>query len=241
MNTSKRRRDARLVDRDYDILDHVARYHLTTRDVLHLLYFDDSELNAVTKVTSRLCEFGFLCSHRLYANKNYFVLGPAGARLLGISPKKSKPIGVQALPEKYAILQYCCLSPHDREKLQVRELAAYLGTLQGKGLKAANYYVDQDGTTARLAQMRVDLGGTAAHVVRKCRDDLERLVMLPAIDSLVRKNEFMLAILTTSAQKEKDIQDALLRHSWPIVFRVEAVADLGPLLANQYQRRGSDT
>ncbi len=111
----------RLVDRDYDILDHLRRYRLTTREVLHRLFFADCEPNAVTKVTSRLVDHGFLNRYELYTGRSYYVIGPESAKLLGISLKKCKPLGTQALPREYGILLFCCMTPTPRERLLVSD------------------------------------------------------------------------------------------------------------------------
>lgn len=39
----------RLLDRDYEILEHLMTYRVTTREVLHRQFFADSELNAVSE------------------------------------------------------------------------------------------------------------------------------------------------------------------------------------------------
>lgn len=63
--TRKRTRNPRLSDRDYELFEHIMRYHLTTREVLHRLFFSDSDENAVTKVTSRLVLHGYLSRYEL--------------------------------------------------------------------------------------------------------------------------------------------------------------------------------
>jgi hypothetical protein len=42
-------------ERDAAILEHLRRYHLTTPEILHRLFFPGVGLNAVRKVTGRLC------------------------------------------------------------------------------------------------------------------------------------------------------------------------------------------
>jgi hypothetical protein len=210
---------------------------MTTREVLHALFFKESELNAVTKVTSRLADYKFLNGYDFHSGKKYFVFGPAGAKLFGISPKKCGSIGPQALAQKYGALQFCCVGEVPREKLLVHELAAHLPSIKGKHLRASSFYIDTQGERPCLAQMRVDLGGPADHIVRKCRADLEQQIVLPQISELVKLDQFMMAIITTSKQKKDDIEDALLRHSWPVTFRVEAVPDLAALLASQQHQR----
>ncbi len=227
-----RRKQARLVDRDYDILEHVQRYRLTTRQVLHTLFFDDSEPNAVTKVTSRLVNGKFLNRYDLHSGKSYFVCGSAAAKIFGLSPKKCAPLGPQALFEQYAILQFCIFGKTRRERLLVREVADNLPSLQGKGLRAGSFYLDRQNDVTRLAAMRVDHGAPSAHIVRKCRAELERLIGLPTIADLVQRRQFMFAIITSTDQKVSDIQQSLRRHTWPIPFRVEAAPDLAALLVN---------
>ena len=46
--------------RDRAILDHILRYRLTTNAVLHRTLFPEQSMNAVTKVTARLCQRGLL-------------------------------------------------------------------------------------------------------------------------------------------------------------------------------------
>ena len=73
----------RLLDRDYEILEHLMTYRVTTRDVLHRQFFSDSEVNAVSKVTTRLLENEYLARHEFLANSVYFTLGLRGAKLFG--------------------------------------------------------------------------------------------------------------------------------------------------------------
>ena len=80
----------RLGDRDYEIFEHIMRYRLTVPEVLHKLFFSDSELNAVTKVTSRLVLHNYLNRYELYDPRVYFTIGPEAARFLGLSQKKTK-------------------------------------------------------------------------------------------------------------------------------------------------------
>ncbi len=234
----KRIKHPRLVDRDYEILEHIARYRLTTREVLHRLFFTDSEVNAVTKVTSRLVENRFLNRFDLHSGKSYFVFAPNSARLLGISLKKTNALGPQALVQNYGILQFCCLSEHPRERLLVQELAQRFTDLRGKHLRAGSFYIDSQSGETRLASIRVDHGGPSAHVVRKCRGDLESIVSNKAIAGLINEQRFMFAIITANEQKVSDIQEALKRQTWPVQFRVEAVPDLGPLLFMRNQFTG---
>jgi hypothetical protein len=222
----------RLVDRDYEILDHLRRYRMTTREVLHRLFFSDSELNAVTKVTSRLVDHGFLNRYELYSGRSYFVVGPEAIKLFGLSPKKCRAIGTQALPREYGILLYCCMANTPRERLLVSELQQKVPNFTGKRSDCGHYYLDHDGETVRLAHIRVDQGGPPDHVIRKCREDLEMQLRIAAVRTLIEQDRYLVAIITATEEKAAAIREAIERHSWNVRFRVEAVEDLAQLLAS---------
>jgi hypothetical protein len=220
----------RLGDRDYEIFEHVMRYRLTTREVLHRLFFPDCEINAVTKVTSRLTTHAYLNRFELDSLRSYFVLGPVAAKILGISLKKTRQPGALALARDYAVLAYCCESPELRERLTVREVhERYPDLLRGK-LDSSHYYLDHDGTTARLAYMSVDLGGTPDGLLSKSREALNARLAIPAFKQVIDHDRFLIAIVTCSNEKRGAIEDALKRHTWPVRFRVGVVPDLVSLI-----------
>lgn len=216
----------RLGDRDYEIFQHLLRYRITTREVLHKLLFSDSEINAVTKVTSRLTKHGYLNRHELYAPRNYFVLGPKSAAFLGISQKKTNALGPLALAREYGALVYCCLAETPRQRLRVSEIRERDPQfVQGK-LDSSHYYLDNDGETVRLGYIRVDHGGPPDHVVRKCKEDLEQRYAHEAFRELIDQGRFLIAVVTGREEKKQAIHEALRRHRWSIRFRIEVVSDL---------------
>ena len=223
------RRKPRLGPRDNDIFEHVSRYRLTTREVLHRLFFAEVEMNAVTKVTSRLCRDGFLNRYDLYPSRSYFVLGGEGARFLGISKKRTEAMGVQSLPIEYATLAYCTAAP-GRERLTRRELQEHHPQYLVSGVDSSHYYLDHDGEKARLAYIRVDCGGSADHVIRKCRGDLEERQEHEAFAALIERNQFLIAVATGRAEKAAAIHESLKRHQWPIRFRIEVIPELVNLI-----------
>ena len=224
-------KNPRLVDRDYEILDHLARYRMTTRDVLHRLFFDDSEVNAVTKVTSRLTEHGFLNKYEWAPNRNYFVIGQESARIIGVSPKKCKPLGPQALPKEFATLMFCCLSDVARERLKVSDLQKQFPDLLARKIDNSHYYLDrtEDGAV-RLAFIRVDQGGTADHIARRCEKDINDRSNMASFRELVQTDRFMITVITASDNKAGIIRETIKRRRWPVRFRVAVVKDLALLI-----------
>jgi hypothetical protein len=220
----------RLGDRDYEIFEHIARYRLTTREVLHRLFFADSAPNAATKVTSRLVEGAYLNRYELDSRRSYFVLGPSAARILGISVKKTKQPGALALARDFAILSYCFDQGELRERLTVREVhQQYPNLVRGK-LDSSHYYLDHDGTVTRLAYMNVDLGGSPEHLLSRCREALDARLPLADFKRIIEQDQFLIALITCGEDKKVAIEDALKRHTWPVRFRIGVVPDLVQLI-----------
>lgn len=231
----KRSRRPRLVDRDFEIFEHIMRYRMATREVLHRLFFSDSEPNAVTKVTSRLTEHGFLNRYGLYPSRSYYTLGPKAASFLGVTYKHTRDLGPLAKAREFGVLSYCCLSPTLRERLTVRELSEHHPDLLQGGLDNSHYYLDNDGEVTRLAYIRVDLGGSVDHIVRKCRDDIAARQRFDAFDHLMNNGRFAIAIVTARDEKVAKIRDAVRqRKNWPVYFHVEAVPELVELVTHLY-------
>ncbi len=231
----KRSQRPRLMDRDYEIFEHVMRYRMTTREVLHRRFCADSELNAVTKITSRLADHGFLNRYELYPNRSYFTLGSKSASFMGVSARKTRDLGPLAKAVEFGILSYCCLSEHFRERLTVSELAQRHPDLLLSGVDNSHYYLDRDGDVTRLAYLRVDLGGSVEHMLRKCRADLAARMAHPAFDQLIHNDRFMIALVTGREEKAVRLREATSNlANWPVRFRVEAVPELVELVSHLY-------
>jgi hypothetical protein len=228
--TRKRTRNPRLSDRDYEVFQHIMRYRMTTREVLHRLFFSDSDENAVTKVTFRLVLHGYFKRYELYHPRTYFVLGPQAASILGLSRKKTEEFGLQKLIEEYGTLAFCCLAPEPRVRLSVRETRERHPQLLQGGVESSRYYLDNDGQTTRLGFIRVDFGDPPDHIARKCREDPESRCRHAAFKELIDSDRFLIALVTAREEKAAAIHECLKRHTWPNRFRIEVVPDLVHLL-----------
>ena len=227
----------KLVDRDYEILMHLSAYRVTTREVLHGLFFEDSEVNAVSKVTTRLQEGGFLASHDLGGGTNrvYFTVGPTGCVVLGIPKRRTKPVGSQALLTDLALLGFCHGSdfPGERKRLPVSELARKVPALVRSGMDATRYVLEvEPGGARRIVFVRVDHGGDPTHLVRRLTADAEKRRAVPELKTLMDADQFRFAVVTGHPAKVVAIRDRLARRRWPVKLRVEAVPTILPLLAD---------
>lgn len=220
----------KLQDRDNEILDFINRYRMATREILHRKFFDDSELNAVTKVTTKLVDANYLLSYPLYGNSKYFVLGPVGAKARGRPPRVSKPIGPQSLLIQYGLLEYCEAPNTHRERLTVSELQKlYQGILQ-KGLEPSNYVTDATGDVSKLQFVRVDGGGPADHVIRKIRLDIATRTTNAMCAALNSMSRFEVICMTYSQSIAKQIEERLAKEILWCPVKVFYSDNLLPLL-----------
>lgn len=225
------RQNPRLQDRDYELLEHVDRYHLSTPEILHRLFFADSDRNAVTKVTSRLCADEFLCSHPLYGSNVYFTLGRRGAKSFGLAARRVGAIKPQPLYRDFGVLYFCCRGNVRREKLRFCDIQKEHSEIIGPGLDSSHYYIDQDAGTTRLAYIWVEGAGTTTHITNKIKQDIVgQRRGIPKLRQLIDEGKFAVAIVTISEEKRAAIVDALQRLPTTVAFRVESVPELIHLL-----------
>ncbi len=147
-------------ERDEAILKHLKRYHLTTPEVLHRLFFGTAGLNAVRKVTSRLTREGKIRPCRLYEQRKYFVLTPREAVRLGEHRSIARKFEYQGLVNALGVLAFCVESR--TQKFTPKEFAEQFPELVIPGVRSGNYYIDVEeseaGKKSRMGFMLVDYG-----------------------------------------------------------------------------------
>lgn len=226
MSRGIRRKSSKLQDRDFEILEHVYLYRLTTREVLHKLFFELSETNAVTKVTSRLCNEGFLVRYPLVGPSSYFILGKRAAKMFGMSLKLVKPMGPQSLYMQYATLGYCCMNSSTRRRLSVSELKSAHPGLLFKKMDASPYVVDSTEAPAKIVFLSIDGGATADHVVRKTRAAVAERAEKPLFAALMDKARFAVACVTYHDDKRTVLAEKFSLDRLPCNVSVETVPQL---------------
>ena len=221
----------KLVDRDYEILEHLLRYRICTRESLRGQFFDDSELNAVSKVASRLEAGGFLTSHDLDPPSKYWTLGPEGCSLFGLSVKKTKPLGPQALLDDLGALLFCLAGKTPRKRLTLGEVSKRLPGTPLTELRQTRFYEELHGDDPRdrLGFVWSDGGRPPDSVVRKCAEVVRKKMDTPALRALAERKLLVMAIVTANKIRAEHLQEAIRRRAdWPVEFRVAARPGLTP-------------
>lgn len=224
-------------ERDAAILEHLRRYHLTTPEVLHRLFFQGAGLNAVRKVTSRLIRERRIFPATLYEQRKYFVLTPREAERLGEHRSIGREFEYQGLVNAYGLLSFCVAA--GVQKFTVKEFAAAFPEFVIPGVRSGNYYVEpemtREGRKNRLAFIHVDYGASPETIVKKVRKIISRGYTLPEFSRLILTGNFIVTVVCPTEAKAEEIKTALSTEPpSPVRFRITAVPDLGELL----MRRG---
>ncbi len=202
--------------RDLSLVEFVRRYRLATNRVIGSQLLPGRSLNAVAKVTARLCATKVYSRYVLVPPETYFRLGSHAISSLGLPARLSEPLGPQSLPTDYATLIYATSGNARRRRLIADEVTEYMPWLP-RELSQSPYCVDAKG---QLELVRVDLGGSPQHVARKTTQAAHDRLDVPQISELAAATRFQVVVLTTSEEKSKAISRALLACGCTDVVRV---------------------
>jgi hypothetical protein len=229
-------------ERDAAILEHLKRYHLTTPEVLHRLFFPGVGLNAVRKVTGRLVRERRIRPCSLFDQRKYFILTPREAVRLGEHRSVARKFEYQGLVNAYGVLSYCVQT--GTKKFTPKEFREQFPELVIPGVRLANYYIDieetPEGRKSRLGFMLVDYGTSEQTILKKLRKIAARGFTLPDFTRLIQRGNFVNAIIAPTVAKAEAIKAALLDEAPGFIrYRVEAVEELGELLVHRGRLRGA--
>lgn len=220
-----------LTDRDRAILEHVARYRITTSEAVQRLFFPEQQPDAVKSTLRRLREGGYLASAPLYQRSVYYHLTPKAAHTIGQPEHAAAPLGVQSRAAAFGVLSFCCLGPARRTLIPLDEFRRQYPQLIEPGLPSTQYYVDQDvGGKNRLGLIQVDYGADHRRIVRKCRRLVQRRLSLPAFRTLIRDDGFLIAIVTADPRQAAALEKAIAADRPLIKFRIEVFPEMEPVI-----------
>jgi hypothetical protein len=198
---------AKLTSRDLDILHHVARYRLTTRDVLQREFFSEASPSAVGKVAARLISGGWLRERRLASQWSYFVLGQAAISLLGVPKNARRPFTEQSFPLAYGYLVFCI--ERGLRRLTADEFQRQFPELCRRRSAAGGYYLDARSAPCRLGTVILDRGNPPKNLLRKIDRTIRQRYSIPGFVPLIQNGWFSITILTAWPVKQKYLESAI--------------------------------
>lgn len=211
------------------ICEHVARYRLSTDDVLWKLFFPDAQsVNTVQKYVSGLIHDGWIDKFQSVNRRNIYVLGKNFSQ-----PRRCRGgamFSEQTLPEAMAILYFCNSFNHKR--MTVRELRTVDEELALPGVRCSAYFVDEHGGLLGLSLMLVDRVNPVRRLVWKVRRLVGQRFKREAYRRWILARRFSVTILTAFPEQEKRIRETFAdgKHQGLVPVRVRLVPEYAPFL-----------
>ncbi len=195
------------------VLNHVARYRLTTTDALENLEPAEPATRKQKHDALKHCtRMGWLGSDWLIRGQRYWYLTGAVEKL-GIDAKRYGPLSEPAKLRAYAMLRFCCEQNSVRHKLTRIEMAKHFPELDRSGLPDRYYFNTEN--KGRLGLVRYDFGhhGRWDRVVEATKRDIRNHLIEPGIRHLILADRFEISILTALPQKAQRLRAVLETHS----------------------------
>ena len=219
-------RRQRIKAADVAILEHVARYHLTTATILSsALNLDEGDAGTALQ---RLTEAGALVSTLLAPEGEAIVcyqLTPWAAQQLGYDAAFARPLAREARLECFAIAQFCCGGDVFRQLYTKTEFIEKFRAIWHRGQPVRYYLEPSESDRPRLAFLKVDTHGTGQwdRLIDACTKFLHKRIDVPhanpafrsqvaAFAELVRQGRFQFSILTALPEKQRAIEIELDRR-----------------------------
>lgn len=219
-----------LPEREQAIIDHVARYRLSTDEVLHELFFAGAQsVKTVQKAAARLVAAGWLDKFQAVGRRNIYVLG---SNFESLRPRRgsSASFSEQTLPETLAILYFCVRHRHRR--LTVPEIRSVDSRLCETGLRNAAYYVAKREKTLGLSLLFVDRDSPVRRITWKIRRLVGQRNKRDGFRQWILDRRFSVTILTAFAEKQQQLVQAFPPTAQALVpIQVVLVPEFAPYLS----------
>lgn len=220
---------SKLTDADLLILQHVARYRLTTARILTAATLDRGATEADSeRALASLVGQGYLCRGNLVPGlaepEAYYHLSAKAAKQLGHDAVFAQPPRLEARIEHFAIATFCCGS-EGRTLFTKTEFTSKFRSLWYPG-QPLRYYIEPSKTgPAKLAYLKVDKDGPGrwTRLIDKCGRFLDQRTAVQAaaqehqahkrtFRKLVEDGRFQFTILTALEDKKRAIEVELERR-----------------------------
>lgn len=236
---------------DETVLKHVARYRLTTPEILaQTKLFSETDAAEANSTLETLSAGGWLAKASMnpgHTAEAYYHLTPRAAQKLGHDPEFGRPLARETRVEAYAIAKFCCGSDRFRQLLTKNEFKEKFRALWFPGQPVRYYIEPGEGTVSRLAFLKVDHGGHGRweRLIDSCsqfldqRTDVKRVAPehrkhVEAYAEIVKRGQFQFTVLTALAEKKRSIGLELERREAkgekPPPIQVHVISELFELL-----------
>jgi len=189
-------------NRDEEILKHIGRYGLTLRVVLEHMFFDGRE-KACDAVINRLVAAGLINSREgLPGGLNYYQICAAQARNQDVPENRCDPKKSRGVREALQVLWFCCMTKHNRLRVDGRQIHKQFG--RGKGLGKPHCRETFGETRVLYRIYTPGPGSRDDYLIKVLRRDWAQVQQHPVLGEWSRAGSYRFAVLSeVSHRKEK--------------------------------------
>lgn len=216
--SSTRRGSAELGARDRRILDDMIRLRLLTNEAVQRRHMSEAKMNGAVKVTSRLVKSGWLNAYPFAGRRQYFVTGSMAVRAFGLPVSRTRPLGPQSLATHLSVVEYFTTVGPKLRSLSSTEIAERIVRSDNEQ-RSLVHAMEGEAANGPLQLIRVDLGGTPAHIAKKLNSDVSVRVGNSVYASLISQRLLIFVVLTPTESKKACIESAIRRRPWPTGLR----------------------
>ena len=237
--TKERAAALKMSPEQLEVLKHLRTFRVTTAEILRELFFPSGTAEGVKSFLQRLRARGLIASADLYGTTDYHYLSNEGLRLFGDPPRRRKALDPNTLAESYGTLLFCTRGGKSRTKLRKDQFAAKFPELVVRGMRATNYFLDDEEEPRRIGFLYVDRGIETSRVARRVGQVgiKKRLEHDTWRTNILHSRRFSVGIVTPTEQKVTTLR-ARLERDWEFVtFRFEVAPEL--LLIRDRRRHAS--
>lgn len=221
--------------RDFDVLEHIARYRVGTLQSLKSTVFYGKSINVVGKVTRRLVRQGWLAQHQAGPFFFVYTLSRKTCCLLDLPVELApKAMSGDALVADYGVLEYCCVERQDRNRLTRDELREAYTSFYSADLDGGRFLWDGGFRPAKLGLMWVDRCGDLEAFIAECRKEWEARWASTSVRDAVGRSGLRLVLLTGTEERALILRRLVGTMAWPA--KVPVAVEVVPRLLQLYLR-----
>jgi hypothetical protein len=223
------------------ILQHVARYRLTTFAALQQLPAFEDQGPRHIRYALRDCERqDLLRCDTLHPGSRYWFLGERGLERLQ-REGTSRPFSEHAKLKAAALLHFCCLSSNTRHLLLPEEIEGGFPSIFRPGLPHGYYFDPTDDGRIGLARVDNSRGGRWDRPLQSLRQTIADHWHRTGFHDLIQAGRFEITLLTILPRKARRLKQAVasLPDTRRVPIQIKAIPELLPLLGCCHPATGS--
>lgn len=223
-------------DEQLATLRHLLRFRVTTQSALKRMLFAKNP-GAIRNHLQRLRDRGLVESSYV-DGKPFYGLTGQGLKVLGERTDAHRPIGGNALMERFGVLEFCARSPSTRSKYRGAEFVRDFPELSTPGVSSANYYLDLEDEQRKIGWIHVHrTADPRRDRARLVRNVLERRSRQRNWRAVFENGLFALGLVVPTQRRADDLRELLAEDWGDITLRVEVEIKVLELQARQPKRR----